>query len=113
MGRMHPRRDENSSTTRLHGTQPKENQDSVSHEKKDKGRGRKFYNHKNQGLRSSPPPEKKKEKKDLSQIQCYRCKAYGHYANNCRSSNKRKHEASTVDVEEDTPHKKPRIDDCS
>ena len=96
---------------RLHGTQPEENQAFVSHGKKGKGRGRKFYNHKHQGLRSSPTPKEKKEKKDLSQIQCYKCKAYGHYASNCRSSNKRKHEASTANVEEDTPHKKAMNDD--
>ena len=41
---------------RLHGTQPEENQAFVSHAKKGKGRGRKFYNHKHQGRRSSPPP---------------------------------------------------------
>ena len=65
-------------------------------------------------MRSSPPPDQKKqEKEDLSQIQCYRCKKYGHYASTCRSSIKRKHEASTADVEEDPPHKEPRKDDRS
>jgi len=38
---------------------------------------------------------------------------YWHFARNCRSLNKRKHEASTVDVDEDTPHKKSQNDDCS
>ena len=90
----------------LHGTQPEENQELVSHAKKGKGRVRKPYIHKHQDKRSSPPPDQKKQKKDLSQIQCYRCKKYGHYASSCRSSHKRKHEASTVDVEEDHHHKK-------
>ena len=53
---------------RLHGTQPKENQAFVSHTKKDKGRGRKPYIHKNQDKRSIPPPDQKKQKKDLSQV---------------------------------------------
>ena len=70
---------------RLHGTQPEENQAFVSHAKKVKGRGRKPYIHKHQDKRSSPTPDQKKQKKDLSQIQCYRCKKYGHYANSCRS----------------------------
>ena len=35
------------------------------------------------------------------------------YASSCRSSIKRKHEASTVDVEEDPTHKEPMKDDCS
>ena len=40
-------------------------------------------------------------------------KKYGHYASSCRSSIKRKHEASTADVEEVPPHKEPRKDDRS
>ena len=98
---------------RLHGTQPEENQLFVSHTKKGKGRGRKSYIHKHQDKRSSPPPDQKKQKKDLSQIQCYRCQKYGHYTSSCRRSHKRKHEASIVDVEEDPPHKEPRKDDRS
>ena len=38
---------------------------------------------------------------------------YGHYASSCRSSIKRKHEASTAGVEKDPPHKEPRKDDRS
>ena len=63
---------------RLHGTQPEENQVFVSHAKKGKGRGRKSFNYKRQDKRSSPPLDQKKQKKDLSQIQCYRCQKYGH-----------------------------------
>ena len=99
---------------RLHGTQPEENQAFVSHAKKGKGRGRKSFNYKHQDKRSSPPPDPKKQgKKDLSQIQCYRCKKYDHYASSCRSSIKRKHEASIADVDEAPPHKEPRKDDRS
>ena len=77
-------------------------------------KGGKSFNHKHQDKRSSPPPDQKKqEKKYLSQIQCYRCKKYGHYASSCRSSIKRKHEASTVGVGEDPPRKEPRKDDHS
>ena len=85
----------------------------VSYATKGKGMGGKSFNHKHQDKRSSPPPyQKKQEKKDLSEIQCYKCKKYGHYASSFRSSNKRKHEASTVDVEEDPPRKELRNDDC-
>ena len=54
------------SRQRLHDTQPKENQASICHAKKRKGRGRKPCNHKHQDKRSSTPPYKKKIKKDLS-----------------------------------------------
>ena len=53
---------------RLHGAQLEENQVFISHAKKGKGRGRKSYNHKHQDKRSSPPPNQKKEKMDLSQV---------------------------------------------
>ena len=109
-------REETRITTRqrLPGAQPKDNQAFISHAKKDKGRGRKSFNHKHRDKRSSPTPDQKKqEKKDLSQMQCYRCKKYCHYASSCRSSIKRKHGASTTNVEEDPPHKEPRKDDRS
>ena len=96
---------------RLHGTQHVENQAFVSHAKKGKGRGRKPYIHKNQDKRSSPSLDQKKQNKHVSQVQCYRCKKYGHYASSCRSSHKKKHEASIANVEEDPPHKDPRKDD--
>ena len=92
---------------RLHGTQPEENQAFMAHAKKGKGKGRKFRHHKHQGRRPIPSPDQQ-EKKDLSQVQCFRCKKYGHYANKCPSSSKRKHEASTTDVEEGHHHKKQR-----
>ena len=61
-------REETKITTcqRLHGTQPEENQAFVSHTKKGKGRVRNPYIHKHQDKRSSPPPDQKKQRKDLS-----------------------------------------------
>ena len=98
---------------RLHGTQPEENQTFISHAKKGKGRGRKSYNHNHQNKRSNPPPDQKNQTKDLSHIQCYRCKKYDHYASSYWSSHKRKHEASTANVEEDHHHKKQKNEDCT
>ena len=83
----------------------------MAHAKEVKGKGGKFHNHKHQGRRPSPSPNQKEKKKDLSHVQCFRSKKYGHYVNKCPSSNKRKHEASNVDVDEFTPHKRPRNDD--
>ena len=95
---------------RLHGTQPRENQAFISHAKKGKAKGRKFHKYKHQARRSSSSPDQR-GKKDLSHIQCYKCKKYGHYASKCFSSNKRKHEASTTDVEEGHHQKKQRNED--
>ena len=64
---------------RLHGPQVEENQAFITHVKKGKGKGRKFHKHKHQARRSSSSPDCK-AKKDLSRIQCYKCKNYGHYA---------------------------------
>ena len=64
---------------RLHGPQVEENQAFITHAKKGKGKGRKFHKHKHQARRLSSSPDCK-EKKDLSHIQCYKCKKYGHYA---------------------------------
>ena len=113
MGIMHSGRTRITARQRLHGAQPEENQAFISNAKKGKGRGRKSFNHKHQDKRSSPPPDQKKQEKDLSQIQCYKCKKYGHYDSSWRSSIERKHKASTADVEEDPPHKDLRKDDHS
>ena len=97
---------------RLHGSQVEQNQAFITHAKKGTGKGRKFHKHKHQSRRPSSSPYHK-EKKDLSHIQCYKCNKYGHNASQCNCSSKRMNEASTVDVDEDTPHKKSRNDDRS
>ena len=68
----------------------------------------KFHKHKHKYRIPISSPNHKEKKKDLSRIQCYRCKKYGHYASQCNSSNKRKHEASIADVEDGHHHKKQR-----
>ena len=83
----------------------------MSHAKKGNVKGRKFHHHNHQGRRIIPSVDQQEKKKDLSQVQCFRCKKYGHYANKCPCSNKRKHEASTTDVEEGHHHKKQRNED--
>lgn len=44
---------------------------------------RKFKRHRDQ--RSKSTPDSKKKKKDLSQIQCFRCDKFGHFARDCLS----------------------------
>ena len=83
----------------------------MDHANKGNEKGRKFHNHKQQERISSPSTDQKK-KKDISHMQCFKCKTYDHYARNCRISNKRKNEASITGVNEDSPHKKSRNDDC-
>ena len=92
----------------LHGPQVEENQAFITHTKKGKGKGRKFHKHEHQARRPSSSPEWREKRKDLSHIQCHKCKKYGHYANKCFSANKRKHKASIADVEEGHHHKKQR-----
>ena len=72
----------------------------TAHAKKGKGKGRKFQGKKDKGGRSSLIPEQKK--KDLSHIKCFKCQKYSHYARQCHESKKRKHQASTIDIDEDT-----------
>jgi hypothetical protein len=45
---------------------------------------------------------KPKQRKDISEIQCFNCQKYGHYKNQCPELNKRKekHEASIVEENE-------------
>jgi hypothetical protein len=64
-----------------------------------------FGNKKKFGSRKKPNQEK-----DMSKIQCFNCRKYGHYKNHCPELNKRKetHEASVV--EEREPSKKTKQD---
>ena len=52
-----------------------------------------------------------KRRRIYTHIQCHKCKKYGHYANKCFGANKRKHKASTADVEEGHHHKKQRFNE--
>jgi hypothetical protein len=64
-----------------------------------------FRNKKKFGSRKKPNQEK-----DMSKIQCFNCRKYGHYKNDCPELKKRKetHEASVV--EEREPSKKAKQD---
>jgi hypothetical protein len=65
-----------------------------------------FKNKKKFGSRRKPNQEK-----DISEIQCFNCRKYGHYKNHCPELKKRKekHEASVV--EEKEPTKKTKQDE--
>ena len=54
--------------------------------------------------------KKSNQEKDMSEIQCFNCRKYGHYKNHCLELKKRKgtHEASVV--EEKEPTKKTKQD---
>jgi hypothetical protein len=64
-----------------------------------------FRNKRKFGSRKKPNQEK-----DMSEIQCFNCRFYGHYKNHCLELNKRKetHEASVA--EEKEPTKKTKQD---
>jgi hypothetical protein len=54
--------------------------------------------------------KKPNQKKDMSEIQCFNCRKYGHYKNHCPELKKRKetHEASVA--EERKPSRKTKQD---
>jgi hypothetical protein len=58
-----------------------------------------FRNKRKFGSRRKPNQEK-----DISEVQCFNCRKYGHYKNHCPELNKRKekHEASIVEEKEPT-----------
>jgi hypothetical protein len=64
-----------------------------------------FRNKRKFGSRRKPNQEK-----DISEVQCFKCRKYGHYKNHCPELNKRneKHEASVA--EEKEPTKKTKQD---
>jgi hypothetical protein len=45
------------------------------------------------------------QRRDISEIQCFRCDKYGQYARNCSSKKKGRQYASTADIEPDPPQK--------
>ena len=95
---------------KIHDTHHEEIQALTYHASKGKRKGIKFHGNKDKGGRSIPTPYQKK-KKHISQIRCYRCNKYGNYSKECHGSKKQKHEASTIDLDEDTSHKNPKNED--
>jgi hypothetical protein len=45
------------------------------------------------------------QRRDVSEIQCFRCDSYGHYARNCPTRKKGRQYASTADIDPDPPQK--------
>jgi hypothetical protein len=45
------------------------------------------------------------QRRDVSEIQCFRCDNYGHYARNCPTRKKGRQYASTADIDPDPPQK--------
>lgn len=82
-----------------------ENQVIAAHAKK--GKGRRYPKKKNIDRR--PTPVQAKKKKDLSQIKCYNCQKFGHYASKCLEKKRNgKQHASVVNIDEDLPQKKTK-----
>jgi hypothetical protein len=55
------------------------------------------------GEKSSSNP--RYQRRDVSEIQCFICDSYGHYARNCPTMKKGRQFASTVDIDPDPPQK--------
>jgi hypothetical protein len=82
-----------------------ENQSLATRARKSKGKRRGFS--KNfKGRKSTPNCEHKK--KDMSNVQCFRCDKYGHYVKNCPTWKKGKKHASTANVDLEPPQRKSR-----
>jgi hypothetical protein len=64
-----------------------------------------FRNKKKFGLRKKPNQEK-----DISKIQCFNCRKYGHYGNHFPELKKRKETDEATVVEEREPSKKAKQD---
>ena len=45
------------------------------------------------------------QRRDISDIQSFRCDKYGHYARNCPTRKKGRQYASTIDIDPDPPQK--------
>jgi hypothetical protein len=45
------------------------------------------------------------QRRDVSEIQCFRCEKYGHYARNCPTRKKGRKYASTTDIDPEPPQK--------
>jgi S-adenosylmethionine synthetase len=66
-----------------------------------------FMNKRKFGLR-----KKQNQEKDMSKIQCFNCRRYGHYKNHCPKLNKRKETHKAIVVEEKEPSKKVNQDEA-
>jgi hypothetical protein len=66
---------------------------------------KKFMNKKKFDSRKKPNQEK-----DMSKIQCFNCRKYGHYKDHCPQLKKRKETHETLVVEEREPSKKEKKD---
>jgi hypothetical protein len=64
-----------------------------------------FRNKKKFGSRKKPNQEK-----DMSRIQCFNCRKYGHYKKHCPELKKRKETHEALVVEEREPSKKAKQD---
>jgi hypothetical protein len=64
-----------------------------------------FRNKRNFGSR-----KKSNQEKDMSKIQCFNCRKYGHYKNHCPELNKRKETHEALVVEERKPSNKAKQD---
>jgi hypothetical protein len=53
----------------------------------------------------SPSTSGHNQRRDVSEIQCFRCDKYGHYARNCPTRKKGRQYASTTDIDPDPPQK--------
>jgi hypothetical protein len=64
-----------------------------------------FRNKRKFGSRRKPNQEK-----DISEVQCFNCRKYGHYKNHCPKLKKRKEKDEASIVEEKEPTKKTKQD---
>ena len=67
----------------------------------------KFRNKKNFDSRKKPNQEK-----DMSKIQCFNCRKYGHYKNHCPELNKRKETHEVIVAKEKETSKKVKPDEA-
>jgi hypothetical protein len=56
--------------------------------------------------------KKPNQEKDMSKIQCFNCRKYGHYRNQCPELNKRKETHEETVAEEKEPSKKVKQDEA-
>jgi hypothetical protein len=68
---------------------------------------KKFRNKKKFDSRKKP-----KQEKDMSKIQCFNCRKYGHYRNHCPDLKKRKKTHEAIILEEKEPSKKVKQDEA-